>query len=135
MSGCIWQCSTRPSWSAASERADKIETLPPLAYVQLPLGNPLTPTYEAWCELGEKILGYDETVARQAALASPVHTMIMWRCIEKILRKVPKRFASTRLDEFRARAAFIRAEVLPKARAVRESRRWWRRLLPSQQRR
>lgn len=114
-------------------RADKIETLPPLAYVQLPLGNPLTPIYEAWCELGEKILGHDETVARQAALASPVHTMIMWRRIEKILRKVPKRLTSTRRDEFRARAAFIGTEVAPKAQAVRNSRRWWRRLLSSRQ--
>ena len=43
------------------KRADKIETRPPLAYIQVPLGNPMTPIYEAWCELGEKILGYDET--------------------------------------------------------------------------
>ena len=109
------------------KRADKIETLPPLAYIQVPFGNPLTPIYEAWCELGEKVLGYDETVARQAALASPVHTMILWRCIEKIMLKVPKRLRSTRAAEFAARAAFIRLEVAPKARAVRASHRWWRR--------
>lgn len=93
----------------------------------MPLGNPITPIYEAWCELGEKILGYDETLFRQAALASPVHTMILWRQIEKILLKVPKRFVSTRFGEFKARAAFIRLEVAPKARAARASHRWWRR--------
>ena len=93
------------------KRADKIETLPPLAYIQVPLGNPLTPIYEAWCELGEKILGYDETLFRQAALASPVHTLILWRQIEKIMRIVPAQFTSTRFDEF-------------KARAVRASNRW-----------
>ena len=109
------------------KRADKIETLPPLAYIQMPLGNPITPIYEAWCELGEKILGYDETLFRRAALASPIHTMILWRQTEKILLKVPKRFVSTRLGEFKTRAAFIRLEVAPKARAVRASHRWWRR--------
>jgi hypothetical protein len=108
-------------------RADKIETLPPLAYPQLPFANSIRPVYEAWCELGEKILGYDETLARQAALASPVHTMILWRQIEKILRKTPQRLASTRLDEFKARGAFMRLEVAPKARAVRAGHRWWRR--------
>lgn len=109
------------------KRADAIETLPPLAYEPVSFGDRRTRVYEAWCVLGEKILGYDEAVARQAALASPVHTMIMWRCIEKILRKVPKRHASTRLDEFRARAAFMRTEVAPKARDVRAGHRWWQR--------
>jgi len=108
-------------------RADKIEVLPPLAYAQLPFGNPIMAVYEAWCELGEKLLGYDVAVAREAALASPVHTMILWRRIEKILRKVPKRLASTRRDEFRALGAFIHAEVAPKAKAVRARHRWWRR--------
>ena len=79
--------------------------------IQLPLGNPLTPIYEAWCELGEKILGYDETVARQAALASPVHTMILWRQIEKILRKVP------------AAARQHAARRIPRARRVHPRRR------------
>lgn len=109
------------------KRADAIETLPPLAYEPVSFGDRRTRVYEAWCVLGEKVLGYDETVARQAALASPVHTMILWRHVEKIIRKTPRRFASTRLDEFHARAAFIRAEVAPKARAARASHRWWRR--------
>ncbi|HEX5213718.1 MAG TPA: hypothetical protein VFW22_18495 [Pseudolabrys sp.] len=115
------------------KRADAVETLPPLAYEPVSFGDRRTRVYEAWCELGEKVLGYDEAVARQAALASPVHTVVLWRHIEKILRKVPRRLASTRLDEFRVRAAFIRTEVAPKAQAARNSRRWWRRLLSSRQ--
>jgi len=108
------------------KRADAVETLPPLAYEPVSFGDPRTALYEAWCVLGEKLLGYDEALARQAALASPVHTMILWRRIEKILRKAPKRLASTRLDEFKARGAFIRTEVAPKARATRTSYRWRR---------
>jgi hypothetical protein len=109
------------------KRANKIEPLPALPYQPLTSGDARTPIFEAWCVLGEKVLGYDETVARQAALAAPVHSMILWRHIAKILRKVPKRFTSTRLDEFKARAAFMRLEVAPKARAVRRQHRWWRR--------
>ncbi len=109
------------------KRANKIERLPALQYEPLASNDSRTPIFEAWCVLGEKVLGYDETVARQAALASPVHTMILWRHVEKIIRKTPRRFASTRLVEFRARAAFIRTGVAPKAQAVRASHRWWRR--------
>jgi hypothetical protein len=59
--------------------------------------------------------------------------MILWRHIEKILRKVPKRLASTRLGEFQARAAFIRTEIAPRAQAARNTRRCWRRVLSSWQ--
>ena len=109
------------------KRADKIEPPPAQPYEPVSFGDPRTPVFEAWSVLGEKLLGYDETIARQAALASPVHAMILWRHVEKIIRKTPPRFASTRLDEFRAGAAFIRMEVAPKARAVRAGHRWWRR--------
>lgn len=109
------------------KRADAIETLPPLTYEPVSFGDRRTRVYEAWCVLGEKVLGYDETVAREAALTSPVHTMVLWRHIEKIMRKVPKKLASTRLDELKARRDFFRAEVAPKARAALLNRRWWRR--------
>lgn len=111
------------------KRADKIERLPALQFEPVSFGDSRTPIYEAWCILGETLLGYDETAARQAALASPVHAVILWRRIEKILRKVPKRLASTRLANFQARSAFMRMEVAPKARAVRANRRWWKGLL------
>jgi hypothetical protein len=109
-------------------RADRIE--PPLALPHdvVSFGDRRTPTFEAWSELGEKLLGYDEALARQTALASPVHSMILWRQIDTMLRKTPVRFASTRLDEFRARASFMRLEVAQLARAARARQRWWRRL-------
>jgi hypothetical protein len=106
------------------KRANAIEPLAPMSFAPVSFGDPKTPIYEVWSDLGEKLLGYDDEIARQAALASPVHTMILWRRIEKILRAVPARLRSTRLAEFEARAAFMRTEVAPKARAARATR--WR---------
>jgi hypothetical protein len=111
------------------KRANKVEPLPPL---DIDLTTPLwwrVSTYEPWADFGEKLLGFDEALARETALAAPVHAMILWRCVEKVMRKVPKRFASTRRDEFAVRGAFMRAEVAPKARAARARRRWWKRWL------
>jgi hypothetical protein len=101
------------------KRADAIEPLPPLAFEPLNFGGRNTGIYEAWCDLGEKLLGYDESAARQTALASPVHAMILWRCVERMLRRTPLHFRSTRFDELMKRADFMRAEVEPKARALR----------------
>jgi hypothetical protein len=101
------------------KRADAIEPLPALALEPMNYGDRNTVVYEAWCELGEKLLGYDEDAARQTALQSPVHAMILWRCVERMLRKTPRRFRSTRFDELTKRGDFMRAEVAPKARAVR----------------
>ena len=102
-------------------RANAIEPLPPLASEPVNWsGN--TAIYEAWCDLGEKLLGYDESTARQAALEAPVHTMILWRCVERMLRRTPLRLRSTRFDELTDRAGFMRAEVEPKAREVRAKR-------------
>ncbi len=109
-------------------RASKIERLPPLP-MPLTHDHPKMQVYESWAELGEKLLGYDDAIARAAALEAPLHAMIMWRCVEKVLRRTPARLRSTRLAEFEARCVFMRVEVAPKARAVRKSRRWWRRLL------
>jgi hypothetical protein len=86
------------------------------------LGGRNTAIYEAWCDLGEKLLGYDEHTARQAALAAPVHAMILWRCVERMLRRTPLSLRSTRFDELMDRADFMRAEVEPKAREVRALR-------------
>jgi hypothetical protein len=101
------------------KRANAIEPLPPLAFAPLNFGNRNTGVYETWCDLGEKLLGYDEAAARQTALASPVHAMILWRCVERMLRRTPRRFRSTRFDELMQRAGFMRTEVEPKARALR----------------
>jgi hypothetical protein len=101
------------------KRANAIELLPPLAFEPLNYGDRNTEVYEAWCDLGEKLLGYDESAARQTALASPVHAMILWRCVERMLRRTPLRLRSTRYDELMKRGDFMRAEVGPKARALR----------------
>jgi len=103
-------------------RANSIETLPALAPEPLNFGDRSTEIYEAWCVLGEKLLGYDEGVARQAALASPVHAIILWRCVERILRRTPPRHRSTRFDELMQRGEFMRVSVERKARAVRLKR-------------
>ena len=83
--------------------------------------------HEVWSDLGEAIFGYDETAARQAALAAPVHAMILWQRVEKALRKTPQRLRSTRFAEFVALGHFMRQEVAPKARAARASQRPWTR--------
>jgi hypothetical protein len=108
-------------------RADAIEPLAPLVIEPVSFGLRKTRLYEAWCELGEKLFSYDESVARGAALASPVHAMIVWRRVEKILRKAPQRLRSTRFAEFEKLTAFMRAEVEPAARLVRTRNRFWRR--------
>lgn len=112
-------------------RANRIETLPALPIAPVQHTDRKLLLYETWADLGEKLLGYDEAFARHAAMVAPVHAMILWRCIEKALRKVPKLLASTRTAEFAARAAFMHAEVAPQARAARLRRRWWRRLYAS----
>jgi hypothetical protein len=101
------------------KRANARELLPPAVVEPVNFGDRNTAIYEAWCDLGEKLLGYDESVARQAALASPVHAIILWRCIERMLRRTPPLFRSTRFGEYMERSDFMRTEIEPKARAVR----------------
>jgi hypothetical protein len=103
-------------------RADAIEPLPPVVPEPVNWRGRNTAIHEAWCELGEKLFGYDESAARQAALEAPVHAMILWRCVERILRRTPRRLRSTRFDELMDRAGFMRAEVEPKAREARARR-------------
>ena len=100
------------------KRANAVEPLVPPAVEPISFGDRKTPVYEAWCDLGEKLLGYDETIARDAALTYPVHAMILWRCVEKILRKPPAGLRSTRLAEFERLGAFMRTEVASRARAA-----------------
>ena len=108
-------------------RANKIERLPPLPLPPITTLRFGAMANEAWADLGERLFGYDEALARETALAAPVHSVILWRRVEKTMRKVPKRLASTRHAELQARCAFMRAEVAPKARAARRRRwrRWW----------
>ena len=107
------------------KRANAIEPLAPFAIEPISFGDRKTPIYEAWCDLGEKLLGYDDTIARDAALTLPVHATILWQRVEKILRKTPSRLRSTRFAEFETRAAFMHTEVAAKARAARANRPRW----------
>jgi hypothetical protein len=100
------------------KRANAVERLVPPAVEPISFGDRKTPVNEAWCDLGEKLLGYDETIARDAALTYTAHAMILWRCVEKILRKPPPGLRSTRLAEFEKRAAFMKAEIAPRARVA-----------------
>src|ERR1700688_2243378 len=56
-------------------RANAIEPLPPPVPEPMNWSGRNTAIHEAWCDLGEKLLGYDENTARQAALEAPVHAM------------------------------------------------------------
>ena len=107
------------------KRANAIEQAVAAQPKSVSFGDRRTPTFEAWCELGEKVFGYDETVARQAALVAPVHAMILWRRVEKILRAPPLSVRSTRFEELTARGVFMNGEVARLARAAR-AKRWWR---------
>jgi hypothetical protein len=100
-------------------RANKIEQLTPVPFDGANTGRAKRLPHEAWADLGEKLLGYDEAIAREMALTSPVHAMILWRRVEKILRKPPVRLRSTRFAEYEARGSFMRTEVAAKARETR----------------
>jgi|GEM_PF-6210746 len=111
-------------------RANAVEPLEPAAIEPVDFGARKPAGHEAWCDLGEKLFGYDDTVARQAALASPLHAMIVWRRVETIMRKAPARFRSTRFAAFEARAVFMHTEVEPRARHASRSGRLWLRSSP-----
>ena len=101
------------------DRANAAEPLAPVAVEPIDFGVRKTKVHETWSELGETLLGYDDAAARQAALAAPLHAMIVWQRVEKILRKAPARWQSTRFAEFEARASFMRGEVEARALKVR----------------
>ncbi len=110
-------------------RANTVEPLPAAVIEPINLGVRKTPLHEAWCELGERLFSYDDAVARQAALASPVHAMIVWRRVERYLRRAPARFRSTRFAELEARAGFMYNEVAPMARRAMATKGLWSRIL------
>ena len=106
-------------------RANAVEPLEPAAIEPVDFGARKPDGHEAWCDLGEKLFGYDDAEARQAALASPLHAMIVWRRVEKIMCKAPVRFRSTRFAAFEARALFMHTEIEPRARHAWRSGRLW----------
>jgi hypothetical protein len=111
------------------KRANAVERLPRAAIEPMSVNVRDAQTHEAWCDLGEKIFGYDETIAREAALTLPVHTTILWQRIETYLRGAPLNLRSTRFGEFETRSIFIRGEVSEKAQALLGTRSFWRKVL------
>jgi hypothetical protein len=111
------------------KRANTAERLPHAAIEPMSVNVRDAQTHEAWCDLGEKIFGYDETIAREAALTLPVHTTILWQRFETYLRGAPLNLRSTRFGEFEKRSIFIRGEVAEKAQALLGTRSFWRKVL------
>jgi hypothetical protein len=105
------------------KRAHTVEPLAHLPYLPLSAGNQWALDNEIWSELGERVVGADHAVACQAALAAPLHSMVIWEQIETIIRNTPSHFASTRLFELEARGAFMRDEVSPIANAALHQKR------------
>ena len=95
------------------ERAGAIEPLIPLAMPTVSIRVRRTPVHEAWADLGERLFGHDETIAREAANAAPVHAKILWQRVEHALRQAPADLRSTRVAELEARGRLITdAEIL-----------------------
>jgi hypothetical protein len=110
------------------KRANAVERLPRGAIEPMSVNVWDAQTHEAWCDLGEKIFGYDETIAREAALSSPVHTAILWQRVEAYLRSTPPNLRSTRFGDFEKRGAFVHGEVTDKAQALLGKSSFWRKL-------
>jgi hypothetical protein len=103
------------------KRANAIEPIARAAIEPISIGVRDQHIHEAWCDLGEKIFGYDETIARDAALNAPAHTMILWERIETFLHGTAPAVRSTRFGELEKRGAFIHGEVAGKAKAAWEA--------------
>jgi hypothetical protein len=95
------------------KRASNVEPLTPLSMPTVSVGVRKTAIHEAWADLGERLFGYDDTVARDAAGASPAHAMVLWQRVERALHQAPPDFRSTRFDDLKARGSLIKATVKP----------------------
>jgi hypothetical protein len=111
------------------KRANAVERLARAAMEPMAVNVRDAQTHEAWCDLGEKIFGYDEAIAHETALSLPVHTTILWQRVEEYLRATPPNLHSTRFGELEKRGAFIREEVAAKAQAVLGARSIWEKIL------
>jgi hypothetical protein len=89
------------------QRASDIEPLTPPSMPTVSVGIRRTAAHEAWAELGERLFGYDEAAARDAALAAPLHAMVLWQRLQSAMRQVPPDLRSTRLSELDARGRFL----------------------------
>ncbi len=89
------------------QRASGIEPLTPPSMPTVSVGVRKTAVHEAWADLGERLFGYDEAAARNAALAAPLHAMVLWQSLQSAMRQAPPGFRSTRSAELDARGHFF----------------------------
>jgi hypothetical protein len=89
------------------KRASHIEPLTPLSMPTVSVGIPKPSIHEAWADLGERLLGYDEAIAHDAARGAPAHAMVLWQRVETALRQAPPELRSTRFAELEARGQMI----------------------------
>jgi hypothetical protein len=90
------------------KRANGVEPLTPPSMPTVSVGVRKISIHEAWADLGERLFGYDEAVANDAARAAPQHAMVLWRRVETALRQAPAELRSTRFAELEARGSLIR---------------------------
>jgi hypothetical protein len=96
-------------------RTNRLEPLPPLTkFVDHGLRN--AAIHEAWADLGERLFGYDDRIAREAALAFPAHSLILWRSVENALRSTPEGLRSTRFAALENRGQFFSGAAAEKAK-------------------
>jgi hypothetical protein len=95
-------------------RANRVEPMPQprLKFTGYGVRNGLV--HEAWADLGERLFGDDDETARQVALAAPAHSLVIWRCVESVLRSAPERLRSGRIEVFERRGDFFAGEVAAK---------------------
>src|ERR1700733_12999877 len=89
------------------KRASNVEPLTPLSMPTVSVGIRKTAIHEAWADLGERLFGYDDTIARDAAITAPVHARVLWQRIAVALRQVPADLRSARFAEMHSRGSFI----------------------------
>jgi hypothetical protein len=89
------------------KRASGTEPLTPLSMPTVSIGVRMTSVHEAWADLGERLFGFDEAVAREAARTAPLHAMVLWRRVATALRQAPAELRSTRFAELEARGNMI----------------------------
>jgi hypothetical protein len=92
------------------KRASYVEPLTPLSMPTVSVGVRKTAIHEAWADLGERLFGYDDAVARDAAIAAPVHARVLWQRVAATLRQVPSDLRSTRFTELHARGSLVGAQ-------------------------
>jgi hypothetical protein len=102
------------------KRANAIEPIASAAIEPMSVGMRDPQIHEAWCDLGEKIFGYDDMIAREVALSTPAHAMILWRRVETFLRSTPPALRSTRFAQFESRGDFIRSAIAAKTPTTRK---------------